>query len=208
MKPGKNDSPAIVFDFGGVLIDWNPRYLYRKLFAGDEQSVEHFLLEIGFDEWNLRQDAGRPFSEAVAELCGQFPQHCELIQAYHDRYEESILGPIRGTVEILSILKDWGYPLYALSNWSVEKFALVRPHFAFFDWFQAIVLSGEVKLAKPDRRIFILLLEKIGRKAPECLLIDDSAANIAVAQELGFRTIHFSSPEQLQSELHQIGIMG
>ncbi len=197
---------AIVFDFGKVLIDWNPHYLYRKLFHGDDAAIERFLAEIGFDAWNVKQDEGRPFDEAVAELCGQFPQYCELIQAYHDRYEETILGPIGGTVEILKELKDQGYPLYALSNWSVEKFALVRPCYPFFEWFETIILSGEVKLAKPDPRIFRLLLEKINRRAEECLLIDDALANIAVAEKMGFRTIWFQSPEQLREGLRGRGI--
>jgi 2-haloacid dehalogenase len=197
---------AIVFDFGKVLVDWNPHYLYRKLFHGDSAAVDRFLDEIGFEAWNLQQDAGRPFDEAVAELCGRFPQHCDMIQAYHDRYEETIAGPIWGTVAILHDLKAQGYPVYALSNWSEEKFRLVRPRYPFFDWFEKIILSGEVKLAKPDPRIFRLLLEQIERRAEECLLIDDAQANIAVAQELGFRTIWFRSPEQLQKELREIGI--
>ncbi len=152
-----------------MLIDWNPRYLYRELFAGDDAAVERFLKEIGFYEWNLKQDEGRPFDQAVAELCAQFPHYCALIQAYHDRYEETIRGPIWGTVEILRDLKDQGYPLHALSNWSVEKFALVRPRYPFFDWFETIVLSGEVKLAKPDPRIFRLYWNGLaGRQKNAC----------------------------------------
>ncbi len=206
MNPETRQDIAIVFDFGKVLIDWNPRYLYRKLFQGNDEAIERFLAEIGFEEWNIKQDAGRPFDEAVAELCGQFPQYCELIRAYHDRYEETILGPIGGTVEILKELKDQGYPLHAISNWSQEKFQLVRPRYPFLDWFETIVLSGEVKLAKPDPRIFLILLDKIDRRAEECLLIDDAWANIAVAQSLGFRTIWFQSPEQLREGLRGMGI--
>ncbi len=206
MNPETRQDIAIVFDFGKVLIDWNPRYLYRKLFQGNDEAIERFLAEIGFEEWNIKQDAGRPFDEAVAELCGQFPQYCELIRAYHDRYEETILGPIGGTVEILKDLKKRGYPLHAISNWSQEKFQLVRPRYPFLDWFETIVLSGEVKLAKPDPRIFLLLLDKIDRRAEECLLIDDAWANIAVAQSLGFQTIWFQSPEQLREGLRGMGI--
>ncbi len=206
MNPETRQDIAIVFDFGKVLIDWNPRYLYRKLFQGNDEAIERFLAEIGFEEWNIKQDAGRPFDEAVAELCGQFPQYCELIRAYHDRYEETILGPIGGTVEILKDLKKRGYPLHAISNWSQEKFQLVRPRYPFLDWFETIVLSGEVKLAKPDPRIFLILLDKIDRRAEECLLIDDAWANITVAQSLGFQTIWFQSPEQLREGLRGMGI--
>lgn len=196
----------MIFDFGNVLIDWNPHYLYRKLLGGDDDAVDRFLAEIGFHEWNLKQDEGRPFDQAVAELCGQFPHYCHLIQAYHDRYEETIAGPIWGTVEILLFLKERGYPLHGLSNWSVEKFHLVRPRYSFFGWFETIVLSGEVKLVKPDPRIFRLLLERINRRAEECVLIDDSAANITVARSLGFQTIRFRSPDQLRDELREMGI--
>lgn len=193
--------PVFVFDLGNVLIDWDPRYLYRKLFGGDLQAMENFLREVRFFEWNLEQDAGRPFKEAVAEMCDRFPQYCELIRAYDQRYEESLGGPIWPTVEILRELKDVGYPLYALSNWPAEKYHQVRHKFPFFDWFDDIVISGEVRLAKPDARIFELLLTRIGRQAGECLFIDDSPKNIAVAQSLGFQTIHFQSPEQLRQEL-------
>jgi 2-haloacid dehalogenase len=195
--------PAIVFDFGGVLVDWDPRYLYRKLFDS-ENAIEVFLRETGFFEWNLQQDAGRPFKEAIAEMCEKFPQHCEMISAYDQRYEESLRGPITATVEILKELKDAGYPLYGLSNWPDEKFRLVRHQFPFFEWFDDLVISGEVRLAKPDPRIFELMLARIGRPPQECVFIDDSARNVGVARQLGFQTIHFRSPEQLRSELSRI----
>lgn len=202
-----NQGLALIFDFGGVLIDWDPLYLYIKLFNGDRQAAKRFLDRIGFQAWNLRQDAGRPFAEAVEALCAQFPQDCELIRAYDARWRESISGPIQDTVAILRDLKAQGYPLYGFSNWSVEKFNLVRHEFEFLDWFDEIILSGQVKLAKPDPRIFVLLLEKIGRKAPECLLVDDSMANIEAARGIGFRTIHFRSAGQLRTGLREMGIL-
>jgi 2-haloacid dehalogenase len=206
MKRNLSSSLAMVFDFGGVLLDWNPRYLYRRVFAGDQEAMERFLAEIGFDEWNLRQDAGRPFAQAVKELCARFPHYCDQIQLYPARYPETLAGPIQGTVEILETLHRQGYPLYAISNWAAETFKLVRHRYAFLDLFDEMIISGEVRLAKPDPRIFALLLERIGRRAEECLLIDDAAANIAAARRLGFRTIHFQSPEGLREALAELGV--
>ncbi len=206
MSMERDSRPAVIFDFGNVLLDWNPRYLYRKLLA-DEAKIERFLKEVDFYAWNQLQDEGRPFAEAVAELSGRFPAYSDLIRAYDERYPESISGPIWGTVEILRALKTEGYELYALSNWALEKFRLMRERYEFFGWFKEIVLSGEVRLIKPDPRIFTLTLERIGRPADECLLIDDSADNIATAQALGFRTIHFHSPEQLGAELQRMGLL-
>lgn len=198
---------AIVVDFGGVLIDWNPRYLYRKLFPGNETAMESFLTEIGFTEWNQQQDAGRAFSLAVSELASQFPSYAELIQAYDQRWEESIAGPLQGTVDLLLPLKQAGFELHGLSNWSSEKFAAVRPKYPFFELFETILLSGDVKMIKPDPRIFQTLLERIARPAGECLFIDDSEENINSARTLGFETIRFVSSEQLHRELHQRGLL-
>jgi 2-haloacid dehalogenase len=198
--------PAIIFDFGGVLLDWNPRYLYRKLFPGDEPALERFLTEIGFSEWNHLQDAGRPFSLAVAELCACHPQYCDLIHAYDENFLESVKGAIPGTVDILRRLRHSGFPLFGLSNWSAEKFRLVRPRYEFFTWFQDMVISGEVGVAKPDPRIFHLLLQQAARPAGECLLIDDAPTNISVAQTLGYQTILFHSPAQLEVELSSRGL--
>lgn len=199
--------PALVFDFGGVLIEWDPRNLYRKIFHGDMQAVETFLRESKFNEWNLLQDAGRPFSEGVDEFCSRMPQYCELIRAYDQRYEESISGPNWQTVELLRNLKEAGYPLYGLSNWPAEKWWLVRPKYEFFGWFDYILISGEVKLAKPDPRIFSLFLERIGRPAEQCLYIDDSPHNIQVSGQMGFQTIHFRSAAQLREDLQKRGIL-
>lgn len=195
--------PAIIFDFGNVLIDWNPRYLYRKLLPS-EQAVEDFLQAIKFFEWNQAHDAGRDFEESIAELCAEHPQYCDLIRAYHVRYEESIGGAFEPVVAILRTLKTLAYPLYGLSNWPAGKFALVRPDYPFFDWFDDIVLSGEVGLIKPDPRIFHLLLERINRPAQTCIFIDDSVHNIEAARRLGFKAIHFHTPTQLQTELETL----
>jgi 2-haloacid dehalogenase len=199
-------SQTIVFDFGGVLIDWNPYYLYRKVFLNDDQAIKIFLEQIGFYAWNLQQDAGRPFADGVEELCRVFPQHCELIRMYDTRYEETISGPLWPSVRILEALSAQGYPLYGLSNWSVEKFELVRPKYDFFGLFREIIISGAVGLIKPDARIFELMLDMIGLPAQQVLLIDDSQANILTARQLGFDVIHFHNAEALADELAQRGI--
>jgi 2-haloacid dehalogenase len=201
-----NQELAVVFDFGGVLVDWNPRHLYRKVFSGDEDAMERFLEEIHFYEWNQKQDAGRTFSKAVAELCKDFPQYCELIRLYDVRYEESITGPIWESVAILEKLKSSGYLLYGLSNWPEEKYRLVLPKYAFFELFDDIIISGEVKVAKPDKLIFNILLERIKRESWQCVYIDDSKQNIDVALGLGFRCVHYQSPGQLESDLAEAGI--
>jgi 2-haloacid dehalogenase len=169
--------------------------------------MEGFLAEIDFYKWNEQQDKGRQFVEGIADLSAQFPHYAHLIQTYFDSWEDSISGPISGSVEILHRLKQNGYPLYGLSNWSAETYPRVRQKYPFFDWFDNVILSGAVRLNKPDPAIFKLLLNKVGCRAPECVLIDDSQANIDTAKKLGFVTIHFSSPEQLETELQSLNLL-
>jgi 2-haloacid dehalogenase len=203
-----NPSPrAIVFDFGGVLVEWDPHYLYRPFFDGDDAAIDRFLQEIGFHEWNQQQDGGRSFDEGVAVLSVQFPQYAHLIRAYHERYADSIIGPIAGTVDILHACKAAGYALYGLSNWAQEKFDLIRPKYDFFECFDDILISSTVNLVKPDPRIFEIFLQRIGRRAEECVYIDDSAANVATADRLGFSTIHFESPAKLAAELDRLNVI-
>ena len=199
---------AIVFDFGGVLVDWNPRHLYRKLFHGDDAAMENFLTEVGFNEWNLQQDLGRDFATAVGELAARFPRHERLIRAYDERWEESIAGPIQASVDLLAPLKRAGHALHGLSNWSSEKFSLARANYRFFDLFETILISGDVKLAKPDPRIFEILLQRIGKSAKECLFIDDSERNVVAARGQGFDAIRFESPAQLRQELQSRKLLG
>jgi 2-haloacid dehalogenase len=198
---------AIIFDFGGVLLDWDPKYLYRPYFSDQPQAMESFLAEVDFYKWNEQQDKGRPFSEGIAELSAQFPRYAHLIQTYFDSWENSVSGPIEGSVEILRRLKQKGYPIYGLSNWSTETYPRAKHKYPFFDLLDDIVLSGAVKLNKPDPAIFELLLDKIGYRALECVLIDDSQKNIDAAKRLGFVTIHFTSPEQLQTELQRLNLL-
>ncbi|HKP12880.1 MAG TPA: HAD family phosphatase [Blastocatellia bacterium] len=207
MRRTSHPSPAIVFDFGGVLIDWDPRYLYSQMFDNDADAVERFLTEVGFVEWNTEQDRGRPFAVAIKELSERFPHYGDYIRAYDERWEESVGGAIEGTVALLSALKRAGYALYGLSNWSAETFRRIRHKHPFLDLLDVIVLSGEVQMVKPDPRIYHVLLERIKRSAAECLFIDDSEANIAAAERLGFQTIRFTSPEQLERELIARGLL-
>lgn len=199
--------PTIVFDLGGVLIDWNPRYLYRQLFDGDDERMEYFLAHICSPEWNAQQDAGRPFAEAVEERIRAFPRYDNLISAYFARWPEMIAGSIVGTVAVMSELREHGYPLVALSNWSAETFPFVKYRFEFFNWFDQIVLSGEEGCIKPDPQIYRILLDRIQSDAGQCLLIDDSEENIITARSLGFNTILFTSPDHLRAELIAISIM-
>jgi len=192
---------AVIFDFGGVLIDWDPRNLYSSYFPEEPQAMEDFLAEVSFMEWNAQQDKGRPFAEAVELLSKQFPHHAHLISAYQENWKESITGSIEGTVKLLTMLKEKGYSLYGLSNWSAETFPMVRHEFEFLNLFDGIILSGEVKLIKPEPEIFELCLQRIGEPADQCLFIDDSEVNINAAKKLGFDTVHFISPEHLKDEL-------
>jgi 2-haloacid dehalogenase len=198
---------AVIFDFGNVLIKWDPHTVFNKYFASDTAAIDRFLAEINFNEWNLSQDKGYPFAQGVAELSLKFPQYAYLIRAYDVDWEESITGIIPETIEILHQLKRAGYQLYGLTNWSAEKFSIVRHKYAFFELFEDILVSGEVKLIKPDPAIFNLLLQKIQRQPRECLLVDDSTQNIQTAQTMGFFTIHFTSPAQLRLELNQMGVL-
>lgn len=191
---------TIIFDLGGVLLDWNPHRLYAPFFNSSAE-IDRFLAEINFSEWNLQQDAGRPFAEGVAVLSAQFPHYADLIRAYHERWEDSVPGPIEGTVEILKRLKKAGASLYALTNFSAETFPIMRRRYKFLKLFEHILVSGEVGMVKPNPKIYKLLLKKIDRPAEKCLFIDDSAVNIAAAAGLGFDTIRFESPAALEAEL-------
>jgi haloacid dehalogenase superfamily, subfamily IA, variant 3 with third motif having DD or ED/haloacid dehalogenase superfamily, subfamily IA, variant 1 with third motif having Dx(3-4)D or Dx(3-4)E len=198
---------AIIFDFGNVLLEWNPRYVYQRFFPNDPEAMERFFKEVSFADWNLQQDKGRPFVEGVAILSKQFPHYSHLIQAYQDHWIDSVGAAYDGTIEILKQLKQAGYRLYGLSNWSAETFPFAREKYDFFDLFDDFVISGEVGYVKPDPEIFNIMLEKIGKPAEECLFIDDALTNINQAQKMGFVTIHFQSPEHLAVALRELKLL-
>jgi 2-haloacid dehalogenase len=197
---------TVVFDLGGVLVDWNPRHLYRTLFD-DEGAMEDFLANVCTSVWNEHQDAGRTIAEAEAELLARYPQHETLIRAFYGQFDRMLAGPIAGTVAVLDELHARGTPLYALSNWSAETFAHARRRFAFLERFRGIVVSGEIRLIKPDARIFRHLLDTHGLTAGDCVFIDDSAKNVAGARDAGLHAIHFRDPESLRAELRNYGLL-
>jgi 2-haloacid dehalogenase len=199
------NNKVIVFDLGGVLIDWDPRHMYRKIFD-DEAEMERFLTEVATNEWNAQHDAGRRWEDGVALLSAQYPHLAGLISAYWERWDEMLAGPIEGTVAILASLRDAGYELHALTNWSTQTFPIARERYEFLDWFETIVVSGEEEAIKPDPRIYQILLERIGRRPAECIFIDDAPRNVAAASELGFTAIRFENPDQLRSELGKLGV--
>ena len=191
---------AVVFDLGGVLIDWDPRHLYRKLLA-DEAAVEEFLATVCTPEWNAELDRGRPFAEGVAELVERHPEHAAAIAAYHERWPEMVAGEVPGSVEVLAELRAAGVPLYALTNWSAETFAITRERFEFLDWFCGLLVSGEEGMTKPDPAIFRLLLDRFGLDPQATVFVDDSATNVAAAEALGLDAVRFTGPERLRRDL-------
>ncbi|GGG30266.1 HAD family phosphatase [Chelatococcus composti] len=197
---------TVVFDVGNVLISWDPRHLYRRIFDGDEERVERFLAEVCTAEWNLEQDRGRSFAEAIAERVAAFPQWREEIEAYDRRWHEMVPGAIEGTVRILETLRAAGVPTYAITNFSAEKFAETRARFPFLDGFHGIVVSAHERLVKPDEAIYRVLLDRYGLEAGQCLFIDDSPANVAAARAVGMAAHHFTAPDRLAQALRAEGL--
>jgi 2-haloacid dehalogenase len=190
----------IIFDYGGVLLDWNPHYLYDPYF-GDTEKAEWFLTNICTYEWNAQHDNGKPIAEGTAELIGQHPEWEKEIRMYYDDFMKMMGGQIPGMEDFVKSLKAKGYHVFGLSNWSVETFALVRPVYPILDLMEDMVISGVEKVMKPDHRIFELALERFGIKASETIFIDDNPNNVKAANELGIRGILFQSQERLLSEL-------
>lgn len=196
----------VVFDIGNVLIHWEPRALYRKIFQNEEE-VSWFLENVCTHDWNLEQDRGRSFEEGVAEVTARFPQHAEAIAAYHARWTETVLGPIEGSVQILDELSARGTPLYAITNFNQDKFRETRQRFLFLSAFRDIVVSGDERVIKPDPAIYRLLLDRNGLEAASCLFIDDSEKNVRGAQAVGMKGHHFTSPEALRADLAGMGLL-
>lgn len=195
---------AVVFDFGGVLVEWDPRRLYRKIFS-DESEMETFLKNVCSPEWNLTLDKGKPFKQAVAERIALFPEYADEIRAFDDRWEEMRGNAIAENVALLRRLAK-RYPVYGLTNWSEEKFLQTKPKFDFFSLFNGIVVSGVEKEVKPEPRLFEILLERYGLNANECVFIDDSLPNVETAKKLGFTAFCFTTPVKLVADLKAAGV--
>lgn len=193
----------IVFDFGGVLVDWNPHHLYDKYF-GSREKAEWFLNNICLYSWNLQMDGGKPFAEGVAELQAEHPEWSEAITIYHTRWIEMMNGEIEGMVSVVKRLKMAGYGVYGLTNWSAETFPMVRDTYPVFQEFDGIVVSGEEHLLKPDAAIYKCLLERYDLQAEESLFVDDNADNVAGARNVGMKAIQFTSAEELERELKDV----
>ena len=193
----------IVFDFGGVLVDWNPHHLYDKYF-GSREKAEWFLNNICLYSWNLQMDGGKPFAEGVAELQAEHPEWSEAIAIYHTRWIEMMNGEIEGMASVIRRLKMAGYGVYGLTNWSAETFPMVRDTYPVFQEFDGIVVSGEEHLLKPDAAIYKCLLERYALQAEESLFVDDNAYNVGGARNVGMKALQFTSAEELERELKDV----
>ena len=201
----KKNYKAIIFDLGGVLIDWNPEHLYTRYF-NDKDRMDFFLQNICTSDWNEEQDAGRLLTEATESLVKQYPDWEQPIRDYYGRWTEMLRGPIPETVEILRKLREVeGLKLYALTNWSGELFPYALGKYDFLHWFDGRVVSGDEKMRKPNPAFYQLLLDRYDLKPEEVLFIDDNLRNVKAAREMGIETIHFVSAEELGVELGRRG---
>ncbi|WP_144138063.1 HAD family hydrolase [Paraburkholderia sp. BCC1884] len=201
---------AVVFDFGGVLIDWSPEYLYRQLIP-DETERRWFLTHVCSMDWVIRQDGGQPIAEATAELIAKFPDHEALIRAFYERWHEMVAGVLQEGVAIMEKLEAAGVPLFGLTNWSAETFPYAWEHYPVLRRFRDIVVSGRVGLAKPDPAIYAAMRERIEAQLPgiasgELVFIDDNLKNIEAATALGWHAVHHTSAAQTEAKLRELGL--
>lgn len=202
-----SDINTIIFDLGGVLIDWNPRYVFHADYFDTTATRDHFLDKICNMEWNEQQDAGYPIAKATAEKIAEFPDWEKEIREYYDRWKEMLKGPMQDTVELFRFLKESNkHKLYALTNWSAELFPVALERYDFLHWFDGRVVSGEEKTRKPFPEIYQRLLDRYNVQPRNALFIDDSLRNVKAAEALKINSIHFQNPHQLKEELHRMGI--
>jgi len=198
---------AGIFDLGGVLIDWDPRYLYRKLFPDDEDAMEHFLAEITNQAWNEQMDAGRAWHEAIAELQKLHPEKADLIQAYWDRWPE-MLGEVDANVaQIIRDVRAAGLRVYAISNWSAETFSIAQAIVPELSLFDDRVISGEEKLVKPDPEIFLLACRRFGVSPGEAFFVDDFPVNVEAARAVGMTALQFTGAAELRRALEKLSVL-
>lgn len=195
----------IVFDFGGVLVDWNPHYLYDSHF-GSREKADWFLENICTGRWNIQMDGGKPFAEGCAELSAEYPEWRKEIYMFFDRWIEMMADEIPGMRELLGELKAAGYGLYGLTNWSAETFCQVRDRYEVFSLLDGMVVSGEEHIVKPDEAIFKRLLERYGLNAAECIFVDDLQRNVDGAIQAGLQGLLFRGAESLREDFTRLGI--
>ncbi|MCF7569085.1 HAD family phosphatase [Sabulilitoribacter arenilitoris] len=202
-----NKIDAIIFDLGGVLIDWNPEYVYLDVFNGDRDKMQWFFDNICTNDWNENQDAGYPMAKATKERIAMFPEWEKEIEMFYGRWIDMLGDPISGTVDILKKLIDSKqYKVVALTNWSAETFPIALERFEFLQWFQGILVSGEEKTRKPFDEIYHLTLNRFNIKAEHAIFIDDNLRNVEAANNLGINGIHFNSPNKLFQQLKTFNI--
>jgi len=197
---------TVVFDIGNVLIDWEPRYLYRRVF-NDEEEMERFFREVDVMGWHLEQDRGRSLREGTEALISRHPEYAAEIDAFYARWDEMFGGGIEGSVRVLGELKDLGCSLYALTNYSSETFPRARREYGFLQWFDETVVSGEEGMVKPERGIYDLLIRRTGLDPQSSVFVDDREENVRAAEELGFTGIVFRGGEQLREEMIRLGLL-
>ncbi len=202
-----NSINTIIFDLGGVLIDWNPEYVYLDVFDGDREKMQWFFNNICTHDWNENQDAGYPLQKATEERVALFPEHEELIRMFYGRWEEMLGDAIEGTVAILkSLIDNPNFKVVALTNWSHETFPIALDRFEFLHWFEGIIVSGTEKTRKPFPEIYKLTLDRFNLTAETSVFIDDNLRNIKAAEAMGITGIHFESPDQLSGALKTLNI--
>jgi 2-haloacid dehalogenase len=197
---------TVIFDLGGVLVDWNPEYLYAKIF--DEIKMKWFLRTICTQAWNIEQDAGRSFEKGCSLLAREYPEYSREIWMFFERWEEMLKGEISDTVMILKELSNLNkVTLYALTNWSAETFPIAKQRFEFLKLFKGIVVSGEENTRKPFSEIYEIILERYSLEPGHCLFIDDSRDNVSSAKSLGINALHFTNPDQLKQDLRKLRLL-
>lgn len=202
-----NTIDTIIFDLGAVLVDWNPMIVYLKAFEGDEKKARWFLDTVCSSSWNTAIDGGKDWQESIEEKVLEFPEYEKYIRLYRSDWELMLNGEISGTVEILKRLKDSGkYRLYSITNWSSETFAIARGRYDFLNWFEGISVSGDLKMVKPHKEIYLHTFEKYGIAPEKSIFIDDNHANIETANALSMNGILFKSPEELEQSLKGFGV--
>ena len=197
----RSEIDAVVFDLGGVLVDWSPRYLFARHFPNDDAGLDHFLAEVCPNDWNVSMDAGKPLHEGIAERIALHPQHESMIRRWVDEWPLMMKGPIEGMPAVLEALKRRNLKLYALTNWSADTFPHALARFEFMKSFDDIVVSGRIRIAKPDLAIFRHTIDQCHLDPTRTLFIDDSARNIAAAASLGFGVHHFTGTDALRRRL-------